>query len=107
MDAACNQAAVQFQGRRYSAMEPLDQLLLNKRVRFVLTAGRPQVALSTQSAAEIISRHIGCDTYVDDTDDERVWHVTCNGCDWDQVVQGAPGDDHARHVAEMLEAASA
>lgn len=107
LDAACNQAAVQFHGRSYSELKPLDQLLLRKRTRFVLKAARTDIAASVASAADIISAHHGCDTYRDANEDgQTLWRVTCDGCDWDVVMTGAPSDDHARHVAEMLVAAS-
>lgn len=61
------------------------------------------IALNAAKTAGIIAAHAGYDTYEEDRDDdEGLWHVTCDGCDWDAVITGAPADDHAAHIADKL-----
>lgn len=58
LEAACNQAAVQFHGKRFSELDSMEQLILRKRIRMVLKAADSQtrheetVAEETPSALE-------------------------------------------------------
>lgn len=55
--------------------------------------------------ADIVSTHSGFDTYEDSSGGDEPWHVTCDGCTWDAVLQEDPAHDHALHVAELIAAA--